>query len=164
MGQRGPAPKSKKELAKRGSWRAKDRADDLEMPNKAPTAPTALSREAKAEWKRLVALLEPRGVLSEGDRIGLTVLCELWAEDRDLGKLLNKLPTGTNDWKRTGYGGPCPPIGRHRYFFKLYALDTLLGDLGAPTKADLERAMEGHILARTELMGTYERPENARDR
>lgn len=71
---------------------------------------------------------------------------------------------GTNDWNRTGYGGPCPPIGRHRYFFKLYALDTLLGDLGAPTKADLERAMEGHILARTELMGTYERPENARDR
>jgi P27 family predicted phage terminase small subunit len=100
MGQRGPAPKSKKELAKRGSWRAKDRADDLEMPNKAPTAPTALSREAKAEWKRLVALLEPRGVLSEGDRIGLTVLCELWAEDRELGKLLGKLPTGTNDWKR----------------------------------------------------------------
>jgi Raf kinase inhibitor-like YbhB/YbcL family protein len=71
------------------------------------------------------------------------------------------LPAGTregrNDWKRTGYGGPCPPVGRHRYFFKLYALDTLLGDLHEPTKAQLERAMEGHILARAELMGTYEK-------
>ncbi len=71
------------------------------------------------------------------------------------------LPAGTreglNDWKRTGYGGPCPPVGRHRYFFKLYALDTELPDLGAPTKAKLEAAMEGHVLARTELMGTYEK-------
>ncbi len=64
---------------------------------------------------------------------------------------------GTNDWKRTGYGGPCPPIGRHRYFFKLYALDTRLPDLVAPTKADLEKAMEGHVLARAELVGTYEK-------
>jgi Raf kinase inhibitor-like YbhB/YbcL family protein len=64
---------------------------------------------------------------------------------------------GINDWKRTGYGGPCPPIGRHRYFFKLYALDTTLGDLGGPTKAALERAMDGHIIARAELVGTYEK-------
>jgi len=64
---------------------------------------------------------------------------------------------GRNDWGRTGYGGPCPPIGRHRYFFKLYALDAPLGDLGEPTKAELERAMEGHVLERTELVGTYER-------
>jgi Raf kinase inhibitor-like YbhB/YbcL family protein len=64
---------------------------------------------------------------------------------------------GTNDWQRTGYGGPCPPIGRHRYFFKLYALDTQLPDLGAATKADVERAMRGHILEQAELMGTYER-------
>jgi Raf kinase inhibitor-like YbhB/YbcL family protein len=64
---------------------------------------------------------------------------------------------GTNDWKRTGYGGPCPPIGRHRYFFKLYALDTMLGDLHAPTKADLLRKMDGHILDHTELIGTYEK-------
>jgi hypothetical protein len=64
---------------------------------------------------------------------------------------------GTNDWKRTGYGGPCPPIGRHRYFFKLYALDTILPDLGAPTKARLETAMEGHTLAKAELMGTYQK-------
>ncbi len=73
----------------------------------------------------------------------------------------DSLPEGTregrNDWDRTGYGGPCPPIGRHRYFFKLYALDATLGDLGTPTKADVERAMEGHVLARAELVGTYER-------
>jgi len=65
---------------------------------------------------------------------------------------------GTNDWKRTGYGGPCPPIGRHRYFHKLYALDVVLAALGAPTKAGLEHAMQGHILAQAELVGTYQRP------
>jgi hypothetical protein len=64
---------------------------------------------------------------------------------------------GTNDWKRTGYGGPCPPIGRHRYFHKLYALDAILDDLGRPTKAQLEKAMEGHVLAKAELMGTYQK-------
>lgn len=64
---------------------------------------------------------------------------------------------GINDWKRTGYGGPCPPIGRHRYYFKLYALGRMLGDLRAPTKAILEKAMQGHILSSAELMGTYER-------
>lgn len=64
---------------------------------------------------------------------------------------------GLNDWKRTGYGGPCPPIGRHRYFHKLYALDTTLGDLGTPTKDQLEFAMEGHVLTKTELVGTYEK-------
>jgi len=71
------------------------------------------------------------------------------------------LPPGTgqgvNDWKRTGYGGPCPPIGRHRYFFKLFALDTVLPDLHSPTKAQLEEAMKGHVLARAELMGTYQK-------
>ena len=72
-----------------------------------------------------------------------------------------QLPAGTlqglNDWKRTGYGGPCPPIGRHRYFFKLYALDTLLGDLGEPTKQRLEAAMQGHVLAQAQLVGTYQK-------
>ena len=62
---------------------------------------------------------------------------------------------GKNDFKRIGYGGPCPPVGRHRYFFKLAALDTVLPDLGAATKAQVERAMDGHVLARAELMGTY---------
>jgi len=66
---------------------------------------------------------------------------------------------GKNDWSRTGYGGPCPPVGRHRYFFKLYALDTTLGDLGTPAKKDVEKAMEGHVLAKAELMGTYQRGE-----
>jgi hypothetical protein len=64
---------------------------------------------------------------------------------------------GTNDWKRTGYGGPCPPIGRHRYFHKLYALDTVLPDLGAATKAQVETAMKGHVVAHTELVGTYQK-------
>ncbi len=71
------------------------------------------------------------------------------------------LPPGTrqgvNDWKRTGWGGPCPPIGRHRYFFKLFALDALLGDLGHPTEVKLEAAMHGHVLAEARLMGTYEK-------
>jgi Raf kinase inhibitor-like YbhB/YbcL family protein len=71
------------------------------------------------------------------------------------------LPPGTgeglNDWKRTGYGGPCPPIGRHRYFHKLYALDRVLLDLGTPTKAELEAAMRGHFLEQTELVGTYQK-------
>ncbi len=64
---------------------------------------------------------------------------------------------GVNDWHRTGYGGPCPPVGRHRYFFKLYALDTLQPGLHRPKKADLERAMQGHVLARAELIGTYQK-------
>ena len=62
-----------------------------------------------------------------------------------------------NDWKRTGYGGPCPPIGRHRYFHKLYALDTVLPDLGKPDKQALEAAMRGHVLAQAELVGTYQK-------
>jgi Raf kinase inhibitor-like YbhB/YbcL family protein len=73
------------------------------------------------------------------------------------------LPDGTlegvNSWGRTGYGGPCPPIGRHRYFHILYALDTRLPDLDKPTKNLLLEAMDGHILARTELIGTYKKGE-----
>lgn len=64
---------------------------------------------------------------------------------------------GLNDWKSKGYGGPCPPIGRHRYFHKLYALDEVLPDMGTPTKAKLEKVMAGHIIATLELVGTYER-------
>jgi Raf kinase inhibitor-like YbhB/YbcL family protein len=71
------------------------------------------------------------------------------------------LPSGThegkNDWNRTGFGGPCPPIGRHRYFFKLYALDVALGDRHALTRAELEQAMAGHVLAEAELVGTYQK-------
>ena len=71
------------------------------------------------------------------------------------------LPAGTlsgaNDWHRADFGGPCPPVGRHRYFFKLYALDTMLPDLKHPTKAVLEKAMQGHVLAHSELIGLYQR-------
>lgn len=71
------------------------------------------------------------------------------------------LPKGTregvNDWKRTGWGGPCPPIGRHRYYFKLYALDTVLPDLGKPTKTKLLEAVKGHVLAEAQIMGTYQK-------
>jgi len=65
--------------------------------------------------------------------------------------------SGSNGWGHGGYGGPCPPIGRHRYFHKLYALDVELPDLGAPDKATVERAMQGHVLARAELIATFER-------
>jgi Raf kinase inhibitor-like YbhB/YbcL family protein len=60
-----------------------------------------------------------------------------------------------NDWKRTGYGGPCPPIGRHRYFHKLYALDVVLPDLHQPNKVQLEEAMKGHVIGEAHLMGLY---------
>ncbi len=75
------------------------------------------------------------------------------------------LPAGTrlgvNDFKRATYGGPCPPVGRHRYFFKLYALDTALPDLKSPTKPALEKAMQGHILQEAELVGTYQKKASA---
>jgi len=71
------------------------------------------------------------------------------------------LPFGTlegiNDWRRTGYGGPCPPIGRHRYFHKLYAIDKLLPDLGGPTKAQVAEQMQGHIVGEIALVGTYQK-------
>jgi hypothetical protein len=71
------------------------------------------------------------------------------------------LPAGTrqgrNDWQRPGYGGPCPPIGVHRYFHKLYALDVLLPDLREPDKGALERAMRGHVVGEAVLIGTYQR-------
>jgi len=62
---------------------------------------------------------------------------------------------GTGDAGNTGWRGPCPPVGRHRYFFKLYALDVQLGDRGELGKAELEKAMQGHVLEKTELVGTY---------
>lgn len=91
------------------------------------------------------------------------VLYNIPPDTRGLGEAVSTtdLPSGTqqgsNDWKKTGYGGPCPPIGRHRYFFKLYALDIVLPDLNQPTKSDLENAMQGHIIAHSELLGTYKK-------
>ncbi|KPK94975.1 MAG: hypothetical protein AMJ88_02560 [Anaerolineae bacterium SM23_ 63] len=64
---------------------------------------------------------------------------------------------GENSWGRLGYGGPCPPGGTHRYFFKLYALDLMLDIAAGATKDQLLQAMEGHILAESDLMGTYTR-------
>lgn len=89
------------------------------------------------------------------------VLYNLPADAAGLAEAVTKagLPAGTreglNDWNRLGYGGPCPPIGRHRYFHKLYALDTVLPDLGEPTRAALGEAMKGHVLGQAELIGTY---------
>lgn len=68
---------------------------------------------------------------------------------------LPKQTLGLNDWKAVGYRGPCPPIGKHHYHLKLYALDTVLPETESPTKAELEKSMKGHILAQTELVGTY---------
>jgi Raf kinase inhibitor-like YbhB/YbcL family protein len=79
------------------------------------------------------------------------------AEDEKHSGVPKGVLAGVNDWKRTGYGGPCPPIGRHRYFHKLYALDTVLPDLRKPTKAQVLDAMKGHVLAEAELVGTYQK-------
>ena len=64
---------------------------------------------------------------------------------------------GINDFKRTRYGGPCPPIGRHRYFFKLYALGTKLAGLDNPSKDDVLAAMQGHVIAEAQIIGTYQK-------
>ena len=64
---------------------------------------------------------------------------------------------GTNDFRKQEYGGPCPPSGTHRYFFKLYALDALLSAQEGATKARIEEAMKGHVLAQAELIGLYRR-------
>lgn len=88
------------------------------------------------------------------------VLYNIPASSAGLPVAAQKLPPGSlhglNDWKRPGYGGPCPPIGRHRYFFKLYALDVILPDLDNPDKNQLEKAMVGHIIGQAELIGTYQ--------
>jgi Raf kinase inhibitor-like YbhB/YbcL family protein len=91
------------------------------------------------------------------------VLYNLPPNDAELagGVAADRLPRGTvqgtNDSQHPGYDGPCPPIGRHRYFHKLYALDITLPALGAATKADVERAMAGHVVAEAQIIGTYER-------
>jgi Raf kinase inhibitor-like YbhB/YbcL family protein len=73
------------------------------------------------------------------------------------GRLPPGIREGMNDFRRTRYGGPCPPIGKHRYFFKLYALDRTLGDMSRVSKADLEKAMHGHTLMKAELVGLYQK-------
>ncbi len=109
--------------------------DDPDAPD--PAAP-------KMTWVHWVLYDLPAGTSSLPEAVA--------AKDLPTGTL-----EGTNDSKRSGYGGPCPPIGRHRYFFKLYALDTVLPDLGKPTKVKLEAAMKGHVLAEAHLVGTYQK-------
>lgn len=79
------------------------------------------------------------------------------AESSSSGALPAGAIEGPNDFGRVRFGGPCPPIGRHRYFHKLYALDTTLPAGKALDKAGLESAMKGHVLAQAELMGTYQK-------
>lgn len=109
--------------------------DDPDAPD--PAAP-------KRTWVHWVLYNLPATAtgLLEGARVR-----ELWPGARE----------GKNDWNRPGWGGPCPPIGRHRYFFKLFALDTALPEAGALTKAELEEAMQGHSIARAELVGMYQK-------
>ena len=104
-----------------------------------PDAPDP--RAPKAPWVHWVAYDIPGGVtsLEEG------AAAHMPAGSRP----------GVNDWHAPGYRGPCPPVGRHRYFHTIYALDIVLPDLGQPTKAVLERAMHGHVLAQALLLGTY---------
>ena len=87
------------------------------------------------------------------------VLWNIPAQTREIPE--NAVPDGAsqgkNSWGRNTYGGPCPPNGTHRYFFKFYALDADLKLGASSTKADLEQAMQGHILARGELIGIYRR-------
>ena len=87
------------------------------------------------------------------------VLFNMPPDTTSLPEGVRSLPAGTregyNDDKRTGYIGACPPIGTHRYFFKLYALDTMLELSGTPTKDALLKSMEGHVLDQATLMGTY---------
>lgn len=78
-------------------------------------------------------------------------------EDLQPSRLPEGAQQGSNDWNCTGYGGPCPPIGRHHYCHKLYALDDVLPDLGHANKADIEKAMQGHVLAKAELVGTFQK-------
>ena len=94
--------------------------------------------------------------------VGIWVHWVVWnipPETREIKE--NSLPAGAaqglSSWKQNKYGGPCPPSGIHRYFFRLYALDTTLKLAPESTNATLERAMQGHILAQGELMGTYRR-------
>src|SRR5262249_29623602 len=87
------------------------------------------------------------------------VVYDLAGDSTGIGEDAKQLPggarTGRNDWGNPEYSGPCPPIGRHRYFHKLYALDVVLPELNAPSKADVEKAMQGHVLAKSEIIGTY---------
>lgn len=128
------------------------------------TSPPLSWRDVPAEAQSLVLIMDDPDVPDPAAprRVWVHwVLYNLPPDCSGLDEGVKSLPHGTlegvNDWNRTGYGGACPPKGRHRYFHKLYALDVVLPDLGKPTKVKLEMAMQGHIIAQAELIGTYEK-------
>lgn len=151
----------------------------LELTSPAFAAGAPIPRQYTCDGANASPPLEWRGV-PDGTR-QLALICDdpdapagtwvhwvLYGLDASTTQLPEGVPTqgtlqggarqGANDFKKTGYGGPCPPRGKpHRYFFKLYALDAELALVPGARKADLERAMRGHILAQGELMGTYQR-------
>lgn len=100
--------------------------------------------------------IKPEGVLSHWLLFNIPPQTCRLAPGAGDGNLPGGTRVGVNDFRRARYAGPSPPTGRHRYFHKLYALDTTL-ELKEPTKADLEQAMKGHVLAKDELIGTYEK-------
>lgn len=121
---------------------------------------------APADAKSLVLIVEdpdapdpkePKMIWDHWLLYNLPADCTGLAEDVASSALPRGTLQGRNSWKRCGYGGPCPPIGRHRYFFRLYALDCVLPDMRGPEKATLTNAMDGHVLADAVLMGTFER-------
>ena len=102
---------------------------------------------------------------SPGGTFGHWIVYNIPAEKRELSSSIPPTPSlpdgtrqGTNDFRKIGYGGPCPPPGKpHRYYFKLYALDTKLNLKPRATKREVEQAMKGHVIAQAELMGRYKR-------
>lgn len=126
-------------------------------------SPPLLWSHVPAEAKSLALIADdpdaPAGTWVHWVAYDLAPSATGFAEDVPKSQVLaNGAKQGINDFKRTGYGGPCPPPGKaHRYFFKLYALDTVTGLQPGATKAELLKAMEGHVLAEGELMGKYRR-------
>ena len=122
-----------------------------------------LKWEAAPEGSRSFALIfddpdAPMGTWVHWVVYDLPAECNKLPEDvPDVNPVAGGGVQGTNSWGRIGYGGPCPPSGTHHYFFRLYALDTVLGLKAGATKAQLLKAMEGHILDECELMGRYAR-------
>jgi len=100
---------------------------------------------------------KPKGVFVHWVAYNIPASTTSLAENASKTGLAKGAEQGKNNWDKTEYGGPCPPIGRHRYFFKVYALDTVLTGLSSPKKADLERAMKGHVIASGEMIGTYQK-------
>ena len=111
-----------------------------------------------------VRLFQPQKGMVGGKKMALQILFDIPTAEKGLppevtteGTLPNGAKHGTNDFRKLGDGGPCPSGGTHRYFFKLYALDTILSLGSGATKAQVEEAMQGHILAEAQLMGKYKR-------